>query len=389
MRKQYNIAIVGIIGAILAVPGMMSNDAFALEDDEMLQKMVTLEQKLQELAQTNGSFEDISMGSIGFEIKQIKKVLLEINEKNNENNDNVNEKYNSVSENFNQLITKYEKDVKSYQKENGLTSQERKITNSIFKEKISFEKIESEQDKEKETQKLIKKTIKETKAKKEFQKIINKIGMKLADESNGGKIENEHYQLALNEIVKSEKWDLAIPAIDRTITQVSADKEIVENLIEVKQNIKTVLEIKEKQEQVELSALKNENNQQENKLLKFNVDEEANTGSDIAEKLTDDKIVNKIKEIQKTKLNEIENKLQVIKPILTAEISKSIEKASKTIEEKKQQVEEKREEQREEKRQEDKKKPIVEEKDEKKEVLTKKEQKKKEQQEKKEQKKKE
>ena len=49
MRKHSNIAIVGIIGAILAVPGMMSNDVFALEDDAMLQKMAQLEQKLQEL----------------------------------------------------------------------------------------------------------------------------------------------------------------------------------------------------------------------------------------------------------------------------------------------------------------------------------------------------
>ena len=78
----------------------------------------------------------------------------------------------------------------------------------------NIEKIEKE---------LIEKTVKETKSKKEYQP-LNKIGVKLAKETNRGKIEKIHHKVAIKEIIDSKRWEITIPVIGRGISQTNDEE---------------------------------------------------------------------------------------------------------------------------------------------------------------------
>ena len=100
---------------------------------------------------------------------------------------------------------------------------------------------------EKDSKELIKTTIIETKSKEAYQKLINKIGMKLADDANGVPFDKNMHTLALQEITATGNWDLAVPALDRVITQTN-DKDAKKELKNIKKSIKEMLKEKQKQD---------------------------------------------------------------------------------------------------------------------------------------------
>ena len=245
--KQYSIVtILAIVGSILVGSGMINQEASATEIDGVLSKMIEIDNKLINLKNTDGEFSASKLAKASFEINQVKNLLLEINEANDKNGDKVNVIYDHLKKEYHKVIEKYQNEVKEYQKENGLTANEKKIVSKILKNQINFKNTESEHNQEINIKNQISKTITETEVKEKYQKLVNKIGEKLADEAKGGIVQKIHHKIAIDEISKSKSWGLAIPAIDRIITQSNDDK-VKEKLTDIKNNIQKVLDKKEKQ----------------------------------------------------------------------------------------------------------------------------------------------
>jgi len=235
-----------IIMTVLAVYSIDNQEVYATGTDELMVKMIQVDSKISSLENSDSSFSALTIGKASFEMNQIKKSMLEINEINDRNNDKVNKIYDYLKTNYSTLFEKYQKDVKEYQKENGLTMQEKKLVRDLLQNKITFEINETKENFEKTQQELIKITIKDTKAKEDYQKLVNIIGIKLANEANGGDVPKISHKIAIKEIASSKTWDLAIPAIDRIINQSNND-EMKEKLVEIKHKIKGLLDKKEKQ----------------------------------------------------------------------------------------------------------------------------------------------
>ena len=350
-----------VIGAILAVSSMNYQEAYATEVDEIMSKIIKIDKNISNLKSIDDTdFNKLTLGKASFEIKQIEKSLLEINELNDKNGDKVNAIYEFIKNEYNSTIEKYKKEVKTYEKENGLTVEEKKLAEKIFKNQITFKNHESKKDLEMANEKLIQTTIKETKAKENYQNLITKISIKVVDEANGSKVQNVYHKIAIKEIIDSKKWNMAIPAIDRIITQTN-NNEMKENLNEIKINIKNILDKKEKQgKQNQIFALKN--NDEPKSIGTINLIEfEQNIIEDsyILDQIFEDGVIESLTESEKV-ISEFEEKLEqsvlsefkesntlnIIEPIFEAALKQSLVEVSTISDEDDKKVEEKREKQK-------------------------------------------
>lgn len=145
--KQYTIvAISMIIGSILVGSSMMNQEASATEIDTFLEKMIEIDNKLANLKNIDSEFSTSKLAKASFEIKQVEKLLVEINDKNDKNGDNVNAIYDLLKSEYGTIVQKYQKEVKQYQKDNGLTAQEKKLASKILKSQINFKNIKINSD---------------------------------------------------------------------------------------------------------------------------------------------------------------------------------------------------------------------------------------------------
>jgi len=336
MKGYHLVGISLIIGAILAVSSISYQEAHATDIDEIMIKMTEVTTNLSNLKNADSNFDELTMSKISFKIKQIQDSLLEINEVNARYDDNVNKMYEYLKINYSAELEKYQKNVKDYQKDNGLTIQERKLVTDLLRNKITFENNESQQNYKKIQQELINTTIKETKSKKDYQKLVNQIGIKLANEYNKLKI---HHKIAINEIIGSKSWDLAIPAIDRIITQTNND-EMIDKLIKVKKDIKETLDKKEKQRKQNQIMKLNAENVKGINLIEFN--QKLVENPFVLDQIFEDEIIKSLthseeiffefeEELEQSLESNIEvsNTLNVIEVIFEDELIQSLEEVGK------------------------------------------------------------
>ena len=346
-----------IIMTVLAVYSIGSQEVYATGTDELMVKMIQVDSKISSLENSDSNFSALTIGKASFEMNQIKKTLLEINEINDRNNDKVNKIYDYLKTNYSTLFEKYQKDVKEYQKENGLTMQEKQLVSELLQNKITFEINETKENFEKTEQELIKITIKDTKAKEDYQKLVNIIGTKLANEANGGITEKISHKIAIKEITSSKTWDLAIPAIDRIINQSNND-DVKEKLVEIKQDIKKLLDKKEKQtNQNQILALKSSEGVRGINLIEFNsyvlenpfiLDQIFET--ELIESLTNsEKIISEFEEkLERDLVLKIEesNTLQIIESIIETELTEVLDDVNEISDDEDNKIDEVREKQR-------------------------------------------
>ena len=336
MNTQQHIPFAVIIGAILVASGSLYQEAYATSTDDVMSMMIEANTKLTNLKNTDGDFDQMAMGKTSFEIKQIKEILLEINELNDKNGDKVNKIYGYLTSEYDTVFEKYQKDVKAYQKENGLSIQEKKITSDIFKNKLIFKNAEIQQNEEIAKKELIIKTIKENKAKNDYQKLVNTIGAKLADDANGSKVEKIHHKIAIKEIMSEKTWELTIPAIDRVITQVNND-EFKEKLTKIKNNIKELLDKKEKQsKQDQIFTLKNEKSVTGVNLIDF---EQGIIIDESLEQINEEEIIEALTVFEEV-TGESDN-INLIEIVVEIEATQSLEEITEIISEDEDQIEEK------------------------------------------------
>lgn len=354
MRYLETLAFVMIIGAIVVASTYTHQEALAMEDN-MLENMIEVDKKISELESIDGEFNELTMSKISFKVNQIKSELLEINNANQGYDEKTDKIYEYLADKYAEVFEKYQKDVKEYQKENGLTTQEKKLVSEIFKNKLSFENTESKQNFEKTEKELISKTIQEVKAKKDYQKLINKIGTKLANEANGAKIEKIHHKLALKEIMDSKTWEIAIPAIDRVISQTN-DEQVKEKLTSIKNNIEKILEKREKQsKQEQVFALKNNDKITNVESIQFSTDEIGFGG--ILEQFNEDEIISALIDSEEI-ITEFESSvsleskikesstINIIDPIFEAALVGSLEEVEEISDDDDDRLEKEREKQR-------------------------------------------
>jgi hypothetical protein len=273
MKYLQTIAFVLIIGSIVVASAYGQQEVSAMEDITIIEKMIEVDKKLYELDDVDNEFNELTMSKISFKINQIKNTMLEINNANDGNSVNVDKIYTHLSNNYVKVFEKYQNDVKKYQKENGLTIQEKKLVSKVFKNKSVFDIAELQQNTIKLQEKLMENAVKETKAKKDYQELVNKIGVKLTKEANGGKVDKIHHKLAIKEIIESKKWEIAIPAIDRVIAQTN-DDQAKEKLTVIKNNIEKILEKREKQsKQDQVFSLKTDGKITDIESIQFNPNE--------------------------------------------------------------------------------------------------------------------
>ena len=261
MKIQHTLTVLAIIGSVLVGAGTSFDNAYAASYDEMLDKMVNVNSRLADLKESQNEVNELTLAKTAFEIEQIKKSILEINDMNEGQYDRLDKIYDYLKTDFYETVKSYSDDVKEYENENGLTLTEKQLLSKINSQKISFDMNESKQEHAKNHQELMIKEIEKVKAKEEYQKLVNKIGKDLADKANGNDVQKIHHKLAIKKIVESKNWDMAVPAIDRVIKQVNSD-ESKEKLQNIKQKVDELLDKKRKisknQEVFELNDGKSE-----------------------------------------------------------------------------------------------------------------------------------
>ena len=336
MNTQQYIPIAVIIGAILVASGAFYQEAHATSTDDVMSMMIEANTKLTNLQNTDGNFDQMSMANISFEIKQISEILLEINELNDKNGDTVNKLYGYLTNEYYSVIEKYQKDVKAYQKENGLSIQEKEITSDIIKNKLIFKNTEIQQNKEKIGNESIIKAIKENNARKDYQKLVNDIGVKLAEDTIGNHVEKIHHKIAIKKIMKEKMWELTIPAIDRVITQVN-DNEFKEKLTAIKNNIKKLLDKKEKQsKQDQIFTLKNEKSVTEVNLIDF---EQGLVIDDSLDQINEEEIIAALTDFEE--VTDESYTVNLIEAIIETKITQSLEEVTEVISEEEDKIKEK------------------------------------------------
>jgi hypothetical protein len=355
MKYLQSIAFALIIGSIVAASTYSYQEASAMEDYPIIEKMIEVDKKLSDLNSMNAELNELSMSKISFKINQIKNMLLEINNANDGNNEKIDTAYTYLSNNYVKAFDKYHNNIKKYQNENGLTIQEKKLVSEVFKNKSVFETIETQQNIKKLERELIEKAVKETKAKKDYQKLVNKIGMNLADDANGGKVDNIHHKLAIKEIIESKKWEIAIPAIDRVIVQTNDDY-VKGKLVDIKNNIGKILEKREKHDNNEqIFSLKNNEKISQIELIQYNVDEmvfggildQFDEGQILSSLIDSEKIISEF-ELQQDSESTISKseKTFVIEPIFESELVESLEEVAELSDDEDSELEKEREKQR-------------------------------------------
>ncbi|KEQ57096.1 hypothetical protein AAA799B03_00354 [Marine Group I thaumarchaeote SCGC AAA799-B03] len=342
MKTQRTVAILAIIGSMMAISGITTQEAHA-DSDNMMSKMIQVNDRLKELTDED-ELKELPLSKISFEMRQITKTLLEINDMKDGNDDRQNKIYSHLKDNYQTVFEKYQKEVKQYQKEKGLSITEKKLISQVIKNNQNFKSSELKQDSEKETKEHIIKTIKETNAKEDYQKMINQVGIKLANDANGGVVEKNHHKVVINEIVDSKKWDLAIPAIDRIIPQTNND-ELKEKLTNIKDNVKSLLDKKEKQEK-ENRVLSLKSNDKNNILELIEFKENEIVVSGVLDQIYEDEIIDSLTESQEIITEFEESQTLVLESIIEDEITKSLEDVSEITNEDEELLEKEKEKQR-------------------------------------------
>lgn len=244
MKTQHTFTVLAIIGSIL-VGGVSIGDAYAADYDELLEKMVNVNSRLADLKESQNDVNELTLAKTAFEIEQVKKSMLEINDMNVGQYDRLDKIYDYLKADYYTTIKSYNDGIKQYEKENGLTFTERQLLSKINSQKIAFDMNESKQDYDKKHQELLIKEIEKVKAKEEYQKLVNEIGKDLANQANGNDVQKIHHKLAIKKIVDSKNWDVAVPAIDRIIKQVSSE-ESKQKLETIKNKVDQLLDKKRK-----------------------------------------------------------------------------------------------------------------------------------------------
>jgi hypothetical protein len=365
MKYLQSIAFALIIGSIVVASAYGHQEVLAMKDGTIMEKMIEVDKKLSDLDNFDSEFNELTMSKVSFNINQIKNIMLDINNANEGNDANVDKIYEHLSNNYAKAFEKYQKDIKEYQKENGLTVQEKKLVSKVLKNKSIFEITELKQNYKKIEKELIENTIKETKAKKDYQTLVNKIGVKLANDANGSKIEKIHHKLAIKEIIESKKWEIAIPAIDRVIVQTN-DDQVKEKLTVIKNNIEKILEKREKQSKGEqVFSLKNDGKITSIESIQFNAHEIG--FGDILVQIHDEDIISSLVDSESI-IDEFESqqsseptikesdKINVIEPIFEAQLIDSLEEIEGIVHNDNDELEKERETQRKESREKGKKK---------------------------------
>ncbi len=327
----------------MAVTGMHEQEAYA-EEDSMLFKMMEVNEKLMKLQNNEGELDKFSLAKSAFQMNQIKNDLLEINEMNNGNDKRYNKIYSYLKDSYQSAFEDIEKDVKKYSKENGLSASEKKLVSKIIKSKLTFDGNEQKENLEKEKVDKIVTELKKTEAKEKYQKLVNEIGVKLANDANGGIVEKIHHKVAIKEIISSKQLELAIPAIDRIIPQVN-DEKIKEKLHAVKDKIQTIQERKSKQTENETFGLSRGPQVSTQIPIQFNEFEIGFGG--ILNKVIEDELIGSLNEVQQV-YEEFE--VQTIESILDEEVISSLDKVVEVTEEDEEQLEQEKEKQRKESR---------------------------------------
>ena len=344
MKTQRTIAILAIIGSIMAVTGMANQEAHA-DSEDMMTKMIDVNNRLNELKNNE---RELPLSKISFEMKQITKKLLEINDINDGNDERDNKIYAHLKENYQIVFENYQKDVKQHQKENGLSITEKKLISQVIKNNQNFENNETKQESKKEMKKQVNEAIKVTNAKEDYQKLVNKIGIKLANEANGGIVEKIHHKVAISEIIDSKKWNLAVPAIDRIIPQTN-NVELKEKLDNIKKDIHQMLDKKEKQEkQSQVFELKSNEGPRGLDLIEFKENEIVFSG--VLVQIYEDEIISSLSETEEILIEYEESQTLLIESIIEDELTQSLEQVSQIAEEDEEQLEKEKEKQRKESR---------------------------------------
>ena len=341
MKTYQSIAILAIIGSIMAVSIMDEQEAYA---DEMLFKMMEINEKLTKLQNSDSELDQMSIAKSAFQMKQIKNGLLEINEMNGGEDERYEKFYEYLKDNYQSAFEKYEKDVKEYSKENGLSASEKKLVSEIIKSKLTFETQEAKENSKKEVAERISTELKKTESKEKYQKLVNKIGIKLASEANGGIVEKIHHKVVMKEIIASKQLDIAIPAIDRIITQVN-DEKIKEKLYAVKDKIQKIQDRKSKQEGSETFELSQGPKVGSKIPIQFNQFEIGFGG--ILNSVIDNEIIESLNEIEQV-YEEFE--VKTIESMLDEEVISSLKMVIEVAEEDEEQLEKEKEKQRKESR---------------------------------------
>ncbi len=218
-------SILVVIGAVLVLGLVGTQSIFAEEQtDAVLHELKQIEMQINELRDSNNAFNIEKLGVQAFKFRIIEDSLLDIqksNDKGTIDGKQVSKILDYLINDYKEIHETYVNKVSNYQNHNGLSSTEQLILNDITKNEITFD-IQYGNDKAKDyQQQFIQSELQRLQNESEFQNLINEIGIKLADESNGNKIPNIHHQIALDNIVANANWKLAPAALDRLITQYS------------------------------------------------------------------------------------------------------------------------------------------------------------------------
>lgn len=351
MYQKQIVAIMLCTGAFLAITSISNQFAYAQNYDEVLEIMITADSKLSELKNSEIKLNKYSIGKVGLELKQIGQIILEINEKKQPYDEKMNKIYDYLKGEYIKTIESFESKLEQY-KNTGLTMQEKRLIDKISIQKNNFHVIEKNINQKKHLEEKINKGITETKAKQEYQKLVNKIGIQLAEKANGNKIQKIHHKLAIKEITKSKNWELAIPAIDRIIKQTNNEDHKIK-LIEIKENVSKIIEKKNNQRySKQVYTLKQSEPIKTINLPSFT--EHTIENSYILNQILEEELVETINEASEIIINfeqslesEIgENSLQPSDSLLDAEISEALNDVSTISDEDDKMIKEKRDEQR-------------------------------------------
>ncbi|HET6517765.1 MAG TPA: hypothetical protein VFG25_06060 [Nitrosopumilaceae archaeon] len=224
MEITRNSILVGI-GAILVL-GLVGTPMIQAEEqnNSLFHELKQIEIQIHELKENSNDFDIEKLGSNVFELRTIGDSILDVQKLTYVENDiAVSKVIDYLIDDYQKLYEAYFEKVSDYKKHNPVSSSERFIINELVKNELNFVTHHEYQNNKELEKQFMKSEVQRLQHESEFQNLINKIGIKLADEANGNKIEKTQHKIALENIIISADWELAPDALDRIITQLSDD----------------------------------------------------------------------------------------------------------------------------------------------------------------------
>lgn len=245
MKSLRSLTIVAGIGTIVALGlmGIQLNHAYAEEDSTIL-KLYEISKEISILQDDTKNFDINKIGSQTFKFKTIGNSLLEVQQSEIDDED-VLKVIDHLTQQYLGTFNEYKGLVKEYQKNNGLTLQKRQIVTDLLQHNIDFKTKDERHENKYILQQFVKEEIKRVNSEEKFQKLINQVGVELADAHKGNKIPNIYHEVALEKIFEKESWDLAPAALDR-ITNQYTDEDIKTKLVQYKEKIEDSIKKLEK-----------------------------------------------------------------------------------------------------------------------------------------------